>query len=79
MLPGAQSHPHVNGAVGVDLVQVRVEFAGPSAQGEQPVPQPSTELSATHCMPQRWKPELQVKSQTPTTQAAVAFAGGVHV
>ncbi len=79
LLPAAQSHPQVNGAVGVDRVQVRVEFAGPSAHGEHAVPQPSTELSATHCMPQRWKPELHVKSQTPATHAATAFAGGVHV
>ena len=79
LLPAAQSHPQAYADVGLGRVQVRVELAGPSAQGEQAVPQPSTELSATHCMPHRWKPELHVKSHTPVTQAAVAFAGGVHV
>lgn len=79
MVPIAQSQPQEKGAVGEERVQVRTEFAGPAAQGVHAVPQPSTELSATHWVPQRWKPELHVKSHVPLTQAAVAFAGGVHV
>ena len=79
MVPAAQSQPQANCAVGVGLVQVRCELAGPAAQGVHPAPHESTELSATHVAPQRWKPELQVKSQSPLTHAAVPLAGGVHV
>lgn len=79
MVPTAQSQPQANCAMGVGRVQVRCEFAGPAAHGVHAVPHESTELSATHVAPQRWKPELQVKSQTPLTHAAVPFVGGVHV
>ena len=65
--------------MGEGLVQVRCELAGPSAQGVHWVPQESTELSATQVEPQRWNPELQVKSQTPVTHAAVPLVGGVQV
>lgn len=78
-MPGAQSQPQANWAVGVGRVQVRCELAGPAAQGVQPVPHESTELSATHVIPHRWKPELQVKSHRPLTHAAVPLVGGVQV
>ena len=63
--------------MGVGRVQVRCELTGPAAHGVHAVPHESTELSATHVRPQRWKPELQVKSQ-PLTQAAVPLVGGVQ-
>lgn len=48
------------------------------AHGVQEEPQLSTELSARHCWPQRWKPLLQVKSHVAPAQVGVAFAGVVH-
>lgn len=65
--------------MGVGRVQVRTELAGPEGQALQLVPHASTELSATHALPQRWKPATQLKSQVPPWQIAVAFAGAVHV
>ena len=60
-------------------VQVVVVLGGPAGHAEHEVPQLSTELSATHCVPQRWYPDWHVKSQTPLKQVAVPFAGGVQV
>jgi hypothetical protein len=37
-----------------------------------------TLLSATHVLPQRWKPALQVKSQVAPLHVAVALAGGAQ-
>lgn len=60
-------------------MHVVVVLGGPAGQAAQLVPQLDGLESARHCMPQRWKPAWQVKSQTPLVQMAVAFAGGVHV
>jgi hypothetical protein len=79
LVPGPQSHPQVHGLVVEARVQVGVVLGGPAGQALQLVPQLAGLLSGRHCMPQRWKPVWQVKSQTPLTQVAVAFAGALHV
>lgn len=53
-------------------VEVPIETV---AHGVHEEPQLSTEVSARHCCPQRWKPELHVKSQLAPEQLGVAFAG----
>ncbi len=59
-----------------------VQAAAPLAipgQGVHDVPHVAGDASDTHCMPQRWKPVLQVKSQACIeVQTGVAFAGAVH-
>ncbi len=42
-------------------------------------PHSKMESSATQRVPQRWKPGAQTKSQPPSVQLAVAFAGGWQV
>lgn len=79
LVPGPQSNPHANWLVGVGRAQLVTVFGGPAGQAVQLVPHELTLLSDTHCIPQRWKPAWQVKSQTPTLHTAVPLAGGVHV
>jgi hypothetical protein len=79
LVPGPQSKPQANWLVGVGRAQLVTVFGGPAGQLVQLVPHESTLLSERHCMPHRWNPAWQVKSQTPTLQIAVPFAGGVHV
>lgn len=79
MAPAPQSHPQAKALVVEGRVQVVVVLGGPAGQLVQSEPQLSTELSGRHCVPQRWKPVWQVKSQSPLTHVAVPFAGGVQV
>jgi len=79
LVPGPQSKLHANWLVGVGRAQLVTVLGGPAGHAEQLVPHESTLLSARHCMPQRWKPDAQVKSQTPLVQTEVPFGGGVHV
>jgi hypothetical protein len=58
-------------------VHVEEPFAT-AAHGVHEEPQLSTEVSARHCWPQRWKPLLQVKSHVAPVQVGVAFAGVVQ-
>lgn len=54
------------------LPQIATEFAG-GVQGVQLVPQVAVSLLFLQVLPQRWKPELQVKSQLLFVQAGTAF------
>jgi hypothetical protein len=51
---------------------------GGTAHATQEAPQCMTSASAKHCVPQRWNPELQVKSQAPLIHVAVARVGTEH-
>lgn len=79
LVPAPQSHPQAKGAVGEARVQVVVVLGGPAGHAEQLVPQLAGLLSGRHCVPHRWYPDWQVKSQAPLTQTAVPFGGGVQV
>lgn len=59
-------------------VQAAAPLAVPG-QGTHDVPHVAGEVSETHCVPQRWKPALQAKSQACVdVQTGVAFAGAVQ-
>lgn len=59
-------------------VQAAAPLAMPG-QGVHEVPHVAGDVSETHCMPQRWKPWLQTKSQSwAAVQMGVPFAGAVH-
>ena len=60
-------------------IEVQVAVPAP-AEGHavHDVPHELTELSGRHAAPQRWKPELQVKSQALPLHTGDALAGVVH-
>jgi hypothetical protein len=79
LVPAPHVQPQENELPANAWVHVVVVFAGPAGHGVQLEPQVSGELSDTHWLPHRWKPELQVKSQVLKEHTAVPFAGAVQV
>jgi hypothetical protein len=57
---------------------VEVAFAGGS-HGVHAAPQVATSVSATHALPQAWKPVAHESTQTPATQAVDPFVIVPHV
>lgn len=75
------AEPDAQAQAKVPVVPTELQIAAPPPDvrhGVHDVPHEFTSLFGRHCMPHRWNPELQAKSQVAPAQTGDAFAGVVQ-